>query len=57
MNAHVAMDLPELQAAVREKEAVLGEHDLLKRRTEALMADYEQEKQVRPMVHTGCALQ
>lgn len=51
------MDLPELQAAVREKEAVLGEHDLLKRRTEALMADYEQEKQVRPMVHTGCALQ
>ncbi len=36
----------ELQAVVREKEAAVGEHELLKRRTEALMADYEQEKQV-----------
>ncbi len=39
-------DHADLEAAVREREAVVGEHELLKRRTEALMADYEQEKQV-----------
>ena len=36
----------DLQAVVREKEGLSSEHEHLKRRTETIMANYEQEKQV-----------
>ena len=36
----------ELQITIQEKEALSGEHEHLRQRTEALMTDYEQEKQV-----------
>jgi len=35
----------ELQMVAQEKEGLSCEHEHLKRRTEAIMADYEQEKQ------------
>ena len=41
---HLKTVFPELEAAVREKDIAANECEHLKRRTEALMVDCEQEK-------------